>query len=396
MSRYDRQLNDLLSLTPARIRACMQRWTDGIGWDGASFALYGAGSLGAFVLPRLRAAGIEPVAFADDTPEKQGRYLEGVPILGPREALARHGSDLVFVVTMLNPNLKFSAAKRRLAELGAEHVVSFLHVAHRFPDLFLPYIQFDLPERLLAQAPEIQYLARVLADDESRRQLIAHLEFRLKLDFDALPARIEGGYFAADFLAALPANTIYVDCGAYDGDTIRLFLARQQNRFARILAFEPDPHNYRRLSGYIQGLPPDIRTKIIVHQAGVGSRRHRSSFNACGNMAAALSPEGQIEVDILPLHECLDADESLTVIKYDVEGAEREALEGTAPLIRRRAPILMVSVYHQPDDLWKIPLLLNGFDVGYRLYLRTLGEDGMDVICYGVPPEYDLERPAPA
>ena len=68
-----------------------------------------------------------------------------------------------------------------------------------------------------------------------------------------------------------------------------------------------------------------------------------------------------------------------------MEGGEWEALRGTQRLLDGARPLLAVSIYHRPDDLWELPLYLQSLDLGYRLYLRTQGEDGMDVICYAVP-----------
>jgi len=74
-------------------------------------------------------------------------------------------------------------------------------------------------------------------------------------------------------------------------------------------------------------------------------------------------------------------------IKLDVEGAERDALAGASRLLARTRSRLAVSVYHRPQDLWELPSYLDSLGLGYRLYLRTEGEDGMDIVCYAVPPE---------
>jgi len=72
-------------------------------------------------------------------------------------------------------------------------------------------------------------------------------------------------------------------------------------------------------------------------------------------------------------------------LKFDVEGAERQALEGCNQLLAKRRPLIALSVYHRPDDLWQLPLYLDRLNLDYALFLRTHGEDGMDVICYALP-----------
>jgi FkbM family methyltransferase len=39
-------------------------------------------------------------------------------------------------------------------------------------------------------------------------------------------------------------------------------------------------------------------------------------------------------------------------IKIDIEGAEREALQGGMQTLRRHRPRLRLDSYHEPDDIW--------------------------------------------
>ena len=41
-------------------------------------------------------------------------------------------------------------------------------------------------------------------------------------------------------------------------------------------------------------------------------------------------------------------------MKFDIEGSELQALNGGRRLLRDFKPTLMVSVYHDLGDLWKI------------------------------------------
>src|SRR5262249_23536111 len=148
----------------------------------------------------------------------------------PRQAFERSSKRVVFVVTILNPQLKFLEAKARLKQLAGAEVIPFLHLAWRFPEAFLPFAQFELPQTVLCKAERIKRGFNLLEDDESRGQFLAHLRFRLFLDYEALPENSHDDYFP-DLLPQLPDNTVFIDCGAFDGDSIRRFLQQQQNRF---------------------------------------------------------------------------------------------------------------------------------------------------------------------
>lgn len=384
-SDFARQLDALLAADPLEAAAGASAPLAGLDTGAARLALYGAGHLGREVLARLRGVGVEPAAFADDTPGKQGQTLDGVPVMSAREAAERFGDRLVFAVTILNPALRFLDARERLERLTGAPVVSFLGLAWKYPDAFLPYYQYEPPGEVLKKGAAIREALGAFADDESRRQFVAHLRFRLLLDYAALPAASRAEYFPEDVLPPLPGDTVFVDCGAYDGDTVRRFLAHQGGRFGAVYAFEPDEENFRRLGEYVAGLGADAAGRIHLFKAGVGDRRTTLRFHATGNMAASVSDEGEVEVEVVPVSEVVEAGGRTVYVKYDVEGAEWEALRGSEALIKEARPLLAVSVYHRPDDLWQLPLYLKSLDPGYRLALRTQGEDGMDVICYAVP-----------
>ena len=59
-----------------------------------------------------------------------------------------------------------------------------------------------------------------------------------------------------------------------------------------------------------------------------------------------------------------------TMLKMDVEGAERQAIAGAVQTIRRYRPKLNIAAYHTSDDFFALPLLLHELCPEYRFYLR--------------------------
>lgn len=349
-------------------------------------ALYGAGNLGRHLLAGLRTIGVEPIAFADDTAGKQGSTIDGLAVMSPAEVVERFGPDVVFAVTVFSPAASYLQMRRRLREQVGARVVSFLSLMWASPDVFLPYYQFVLPQDVLKEAAAIREAFAVLADDESRRQFVGQLRHRLWLDFRALPPSSKGNYFPVGVVPELPPETTFVDCGAFDGDTVRQFINHQRGVFHEIYAFEPDPENCRRLKEYAGSLGEHVAQRIHVHEAAAGARRERSRFSSSGNTGAALNQQGTSEVEVLPVSEVVDGGNAdVLYLKFDVEGAEADALSGAEELIKLRRPIVALSVYHKPFDLWQLPTRLQALDPVYRIHLRTQGEDGMDVVCYAIP-----------
>ena len=59
-----------------------------------------------------------------------------------------------------------------------------------------------------------------------------------------------------------------------------------------------------------------------------------------------------------------------TIIKFDVEGCEKEAIEGAEKTIGRYKPKLILSLYHRTEDLLELPLKIKELNPDYKLYLR--------------------------
>ena len=125
----------------------------------------------------------------------------------------------------------------------------------------------------------------------------------------------------------------------------------------------------------------DARIRTLPY--AVGAKREILLMSSSG-ASYALCAQGDTEVQCAALDELL-ADETPTFIKMDIEGSEIDALRGAAATIRRCSPKLAVSVYHRPDDLWKIPLLLKELLPNSKLTLRSHMLDGFDTVCYCIP-----------
>jgi hypothetical protein len=64
--------------------------------------------------------------------------------------------------------------------------------------------------------------------------------------------------------------------------------------------------------------------------------------------------------------------ERVDYIKYDVEGAEREALIGSHDTIIRCMPTLLVSLYHRSRDIFELINYIKNNYPDYTLFLRRL------------------------
>lgn len=348
--------------------------------------LFGAGGLGKRTLAGLRKVGIEPLAFVDNNPALWGTSIDHVPVFEPVEAVQRFGKTATFVLTILNDQIghPLTEVSRKLTSAGSPNLVSFAFLYWKFPEVFLPYYSLDLPHKLISQKHQILQAADLWCDEESKKEYLAQLRWRFLFDFEWMNRPLENQTHFPKDLFEFDQNLVFVDCGAFDGDTISKFLGQQGSSFGKILAFEPDEANYQKLQEYVRSLPEFISAKIQTYQKAVASRRGKVFFDAQGSVNSAISDAGTVEVECIPLDEILSEGTS-TYIKMDIEGGEPDALDGMQNFAKTQLPILEISIYHQYDHLWTLPLKIQTFSDRYRFFLRSHGAGGFDHVCYAVP-----------
>lgn len=378
------ELERLLSEPIASARARAESAFDEIAGH-RPIVLFGAGGLGRRIANRLRAIGRPPIAFADNDPTRANTEIAGVPVLLLADAVARYGADAVFVVAVWRSPATERMSERieRIVQLGGKHVTSFATLSWKYPEQFLPYYAIDLPHRVIEAKDDVMRAFELFSDDASRREYVAHIRLRLHLDFAGLadPAS-EPEYFAPD-VYRLDDGERFVDCGAFDGDTVRSFLSLVPNFRGNVMAFEPDKESFARLETWRDSLPAKLRDRIDIVRAGAGARRERLTFHDGGGTGSAIG-KGDVEIEVVALDEVAGGMRP-TLMKIDTEGFEPEVLEGARRIITEHAPTLALCVYHRQDHPWRLPLTVASMQERYRYTLRSYCLDGWDLVLYATP-----------
>lgn len=359
--------------------------------------LFGAGGVGRRSLVGLRGLGIEPLAFADNNPALWGQKVNGVPVMSVPDAAAKYGTSALFVISIWRgEDCRMADQRKQLADLGVTNAITFGPLFWKAADRLLPHYALDFPHKLFDRQAEVLAGCDLWADARSRAEYLAQIRWRVALDFEGLPDPVGGDIYFPEDVIRLTADEVFVDCGAYDGDTIRTFVRRTGGAFRHAVAIEPDTLNYVKLQNTVAALPADVRAKVEVHPFAVGATAGPVTFAATGTPAsgvgaAAVGAAGEVGAGDVTV-ECVRLDDLLrdaapTFVKMDIEGAEPDALAGMAETIRRHRPILAVCSYHVQDHTWTIPHLIRKLGPDYRLYLRPHLFAVWDLVCYAVPPE---------
>ena len=334
------RLDALLIESPESVRRReASAFDDAIAGNRDRIVLWGAGRLGRKTLAGLRRLGQEPIAFCDSNRAIWGTTIDGIPVVSIEEASTVHGADATFVITIWGPHDSETMADRRqrLIDLGCSSVVPFGPLFWQYPDVFGSYYAFHPAHRTLEQAAEIRRAFALWADDASRDEFVRQIEWRIRGNFGVLSGPVAHEIYFPEDLINLRADELFVDCGAYDGDTLRSLLGRPAVRGASVVAFEPDPGTYRKLEEWVASLPSDDQCRIELHQAAVGAVPGTLAFDPSGTEASSIG-SGALLVDCVTLDDVL-AGRTPTYIKMDIEGLEPEAIAGGSRMIAESQPI---------------------------------------------------------
>lgn len=293
------------------------------------------------------------------------------------------------------------------AELGAENVIVLLSFGTSRPEVLENILRIrsraelyapDVPafgDTLFtrpfyeAHRSELEAARALLSDEESRRIFDNVLSYKLTGDISYLLAAESEEEIPKKLLFSHTVRTA-ADLGAYNGDTVRQLLERGGGNIHTVWAMEPDARNYKKLAAYAES---EDRARVIAVNAGAWNEKTTLFFDKSGNRNASFEqnrsqslsnrPIKLTEVKALPLDSVLDG-ARVDYVKYDVEGSEREALNGSVETLTKHAPILLVSLYHRSEDLFALPLHIHAIAPHYnRFYLRRLrGIPAWDINLY--------------
>jgi FkbM family methyltransferase len=142
--------------------------------------------------------------------------------------------------------------------------------------------------------------------------------------------------------------TSFCDVGAYDGDTLRS-VSTILPHLSRSFTVEPNPEQAPAIAA-----AATARNLQNVHYTGAAwSRRARlkATILPDGMFVIREAPDGELQAESL---DVLAAGETYDYIKFDVEGTEKEALQGATNLLKR-ARCIAIAAYHLPNDLLDLP-----------------------------------------
>ncbi len=209
-----------------------------------------------------------------------------------------------------------------------------------------------------------------LADEDSKNAFASIISYKLTGKLSYLETAYSSKEELYEFIDGKDFQCI-IDAGAYNGDTIRDGKT-YFNSLKKVYAIEPDPKTFKKLEKYSVA---EYDLDIECINAAVYNQNGESAFSGSANRNSSISSTVSYQhkenvVKTIAVDSITN--EKIDYIKYDVEGAELEALIGSKRTIREFKPTMLVSAYHRSCDIFTLINFLKQKYNFYDLYLRRL------------------------
>ena len=192
----------------------------------------------------------------------------------------------------------------------------------------------------------------------------------LRLEF---PCLIRGNQYFDFFQSDM--DEVFIDAGAYNGDTTKNFFVWAGNKAKKSIMFELSEKMCEKI---IERNKDDDRVEI--YNAATWNKTESIYFSEAGP-GSAPSDYGTVPVNAMAIDSVI-GDEKVTFIKMDIEGSELKALEGCKDTIKRCTPKLAICIYHKPNDIIELGSYILSLVPEYNLYIRHYTSSMEETLMY--------------
>lgn len=342
--------------------------------DNNEFYIFGSGNIAQLLSEGIkREKNIIIKGYIDNDPKKWGKKFNGKQIISPIDY--EKDNNIPVMISVTNKKA-FSSISDQIKELGGK-------------SYGLDEVIFSIHKKELEKVYELLY------DDYSRNIFIKVIKNRVTRELMDEEIIDRNQYFSVREFLIPNANDVMIDCGAYVGDSIEQYIWQMGGVFRKIIAFEPDKANYKAMLIRNERLKREWNLsddKIECYQYGIGDTdtianvERNSNNNGLGSKLIDIESTDSFDsedVNIISLDNFFEnRNDNVTFIKADIESYEYKMLCGAKKLITKYSPRIAVCIYHNPIDMYSIPLLVNSINPEYKLKIRHHSCNISETILY--------------
>lgn len=339
--------------------------------------VYGTGLAANMVFKNLREKKIDVAYFLDGDKSKIGSTFCGKTVKGLDSV---NSQDRILIAA--NPRHKIH---ERLNNAG---LTNWKYVDPEYIRLWnMGWDCKTTKDFLTENADNIRIVYNMLEDEMSKKVMDSILQHRLFHNLDLINEIYnENQYFGNDVVGNVEGNI--VDCGAYTGDTLKRYIKQSKKADWHYYALEAEKKNCDVILDYCH--ENDIKN-VEVFNCAAYEKEQMLYFNrdlndekVAGKVSSVQTQNGGVAIKANSIDNLFPPPICINLITMDIEGAEPYALKGAVRCITSYKPILAISVYHEINHMWEIPLLIKKINPHYRIFLRHHRWNLHDTVCYAI------------
>lgn len=189
-------------------------------------------------------------------------------------------------------------------------------------------------------------------------------------------------------------DDVFIDGGAFDGETAKEFAYIKNRKYKKIYCFEPTESSYNQAVDNLKNLE-----NIEIIKKGLYSKETTLQFNDFGTDQGNTIDDfyvnrkwdginmnfKKINLNVTSL-DAFFKDKPIedypTIVKLDIEGSEKEALLGMKNIIEKSHPTLIICAYHKVEDYYELSNLIKELCPKYSLKLRHYTDNVLESIIF--------------
>ena len=338
---------------------------------GATVLIYGDMAYGVESMNLLREYGIDVKAFiVDEGYGKSVDNIDGIPV--------KFVDEFSSCIEKYSVVIGFQNMEKCRAMLNMRHWLKTNIYMFWEPVALVEWNH----EWYVKHMPAFEIARNCLADTISQKTLDALIEARENGCIDALmKLAVPNQYFNCLTYERESSKEVFLDCGAFNGDTILAYNQFTSGQFEKIIAFEPEEFNAENIKKNTEGIHD-----VYIIPKGLWDQKTILHFTS-DSSASRVEENGASSVEVTSIDSVMNG-ERVSFIKMDIEGSEYEALLGAERTIKKWMPKLAICVYHKCDDIFKFIAFLDKFkneECKYVFYLRHHTCTAYETVLYAIP-----------
>lgn len=174
-------------------------------------------------------------------------------------------------------------------------------------------------------------------------------------------------------------DEVFVNAGAFQGETDVDFAKWTNNSYKKIFAFEPMKEDVKICRKcYAENKIENVE----LFAKGTWSETGYISFVE-GTNQGRIDENGGNRIETIKIDDAVKGfGGSITFIKMDIEGAELRALQGAKETILRDKPRMAICIYHKSEDLYEIPGYILSLVPEYQFKVRQYTSMNWETVLY--------------